>query len=76
MNVSRTSCAWRGSVWRESASAIGCVREAIKAGGRGRGSIILKTRPAVDGYTFLSVIFTSIGEKEKITSLLISVRLN
>ena len=47
-NASRTSWAWRGRVWRDNTSAIGCVRDETKTGGRGRGSIILVARSAVD----------------------------
>lgn len=63
VNDSRTSWAWRGRVGRDNAFAIGCVREEMKAGGRGRGSIILITRPAVGRCRSLMLIFASMAAR-------------
>ena len=56
MNDRRTSWPWRGRVLRDSASAIGCVRERMRAGGCGRGSIILTTGPVVDRWISSSLM--------------------
>lgn len=71
VNDSRTSWAWSGRVGRDRASAIGCVRADMKDGGRGRGSIILMTRPSVDSCRSSMLIFASIVVGMRTSSLMV-----